>query len=626
MVKAALSSFSIAVLATASIGGTIQSSIAAGGSEDSSPTPGISTPSGQSRTFAAVESVAASDPAPVAPVEMFSGRVGLSVDGTGSTSATSLVEVEKPAGATVRAAYLAAASTGFSGYLPNDGDVQLAGTPVTWDAARTMRNSIGSTNVWGDVTSIVKPLIDPAPEGRNQVIVDEGELTGSIDGVILAVVFDDPQAVQSTVVLAYGAQQVTGDRIQVGAPMGPANREVTLGLGVSFGYQPAGQYSTVEVNGSLITSSAGGQDDGESSDGALITVGGLGDDRANPSDPTATDSQGGCPRCDDELYSLEGLLAEGNSSLSLTTSNPSADDNVFFASLLVRGAQATWTPSGGRSLNYVALGDSYSSGEGAGAGYYFQTNGKDIKCHRAPTAWSFVVAESSAQIADPMQNFACTGAKTQHVQYEWYKGEQPQVQALKEYDNALRSRGDGEVDLVTVTIGGNDAGFGGIVRDCYLTDCAKDATKGNWRKKWREAARVLAQEIVPKMQAAAPNARIVIVGYPRLLPEKQSDVKQCGWLTSDERKALNKMAEIGNKYYIDAIFTERFENPGYVAPDFISPLDALDGHELCTTDSHVVKIYGNARNSEQGHPTVEGQKDYARIVTQGLKELGIITE
>ena len=59
-----------------------------------------------------------------------------------------------------------------------------------------------------------------------------------------------------------------------------------MGLGISFSSQP-GQNSNVEVNGTRVTSSAGGQDDGGNENGALITVGGLDDSNDNPSNPLA---------------------------------------------------------------------------------------------------------------------------------------------------------------------------------------------------------------------------------------------------------------------------------------------------------------------------------------------------
>lgn len=270
-------------------------------------------------------------------------------------------------------------------------------------------------------------------------------------------------------------------------------------------------------------------------------------------------------------------------------------------------------------LNYVALGDSYSSGEGAGPGNYFQTNGIDIKCHRAPTAWSFKLAQTSPQINDDVQNAACSGAVTSNMLNTWFKGEQPQVEYLRQR-NAIKP-----VDLVTFTVGGNDAGFSGLVGDCYYTDCAVDAQTGKWRSKAREAARRTAQQIVPALRAAAPKATLVLVGYPRLLPIQARDTVNCPWLTDTERTALNALVRDLNKIFDDAILTERFENASYVPPLHIVPANALDGHELCSRRPHVVRVNGNPRELEQAHPDANGQGDYAATVLAGLKSFGIVS-
>ena len=74
----------------------------------------------------------------------------------------------------MRKAYLFAASTGFSGYTPVNGDVTLNGTSITWNPANTISNAISSVNVEADVTSIVKPIVDVAPAGTVDFMVAEG--------------------------------------------------------------------------------------------------------------------------------------------------------------------------------------------------------------------------------------------------------------------------------------------------------------------------------------------------------------------------------------------------------------------------------------------------------------------
>jgi len=97
-----------------------------------------------------------------------------------------------------------------------------------------------------------------------------------------------------------------------------------------------------------LTTSAGGQDDGEGADGALITVGGIDDD---PTNPGPFDSPLLGPRIDDEYYNLAlgnsdntaPFISPGDKYLRLTTQNPTGDDNVF-GLFITSGFKITATP------------------------------------------------------------------------------------------------------------------------------------------------------------------------------------------------------------------------------------------------------------------------------------------
>jgi len=201
----------------------------------------------------------------------------------------------------------------------------------------TQANSLGgfiANNYWGDVTSIVKPVVDLAAAGIVDFTVCENNKTSDIDGEILAVIFNDASLTRNnTIVLMFGGQNPTGDNFSITTanPIDKtdASLRIDMSLGISFGFQPSGQFSTVDVNGSRMTSSAGGQDDGEGANGALITAGGIGDTDANPADPNANDGAG--PRSDDELYSVLPFVNNGDSNILVHTNNPSDNDNIFFA-------------------------------------------------------------------------------------------------------------------------------------------------------------------------------------------------------------------------------------------------------------------------------------------------------
>lgn len=532
-------------------------------------------------------------PSPVAPLVTESGLISLSVDAVGSNnSAGAIVEVAKSEGATVRRAFVAAASTGFSGYTPQDGDVALDGTPLTFDPLRTMSNGIASVNVWADVTSIVKPKIDAAAAGRVPFVVTEPGGTFSMDGAILAVIFDDPTVtLNTTVVLAYGAQQVTGDKIRLVRPPTVPSEDVAVrvGLGISFGFQPTFQDNSVSVNGIRLTSSAGGQDDGQGVNGALITVGGLNDSPDNPADPFARGNQSSCPRCDDELYDLSGFVSSAGfvSELEFTTANPSADDNLFFAALEVVGADATWTPSSGR---YVAFGDSYQSGEGADD--YQPGTDADVGgngCRRSNNAYPVLIG-AEADTPATLDFVACSGARTWH----FYESQHPDTDPVQppQFDFAQLDEG---VELITVGIGGNDSGFADVIQECIFgfellpfNDCSPNEEKTEQPvqdafKRLRgepvgpdaggSDKTVPLSEVYGDIREMAPNARVIVVGYPQFFKSSGTLFFRCSGIKKGDQKWTNeKVKEINQLIKTEA---EKF---GFEFVD-VSPI--FEGHRLC---------------------------------------------
>jgi len=271
----------------------------------------------------------------LAPFFSDSGRLSVSVDAMGTNLGFGTVEVEKPVGGVVAQAFLLAASTEYVGHTIQDGEISINGHRIVW--GQTIRNTIGSDNALADVTRFVKTKIDAAPPGR--VIIDIAEdHSDLIDGIVLAVVFDDPnQPPENAVSLYFGAHSTSGDSLTIDlpapVPSNPADMRYLFSVGITFGLQSAGsedQYSVIEVNGTRLTTSAGGPDDGSPTPGALITVGGLDDQPSNPDDPYAL------PRnlmSDDEYYDLATLLKPGDTEIRVKTSSAARDENLFFAAL-----------------------------------------------------------------------------------------------------------------------------------------------------------------------------------------------------------------------------------------------------------------------------------------------------
>lgn len=293
----------------------------------------------------------------ISPVITETGKISLSVDGLGTNLASGVIDVLKPAGATVRRAAFACASNSRRVIL--DGQVSIDGTPINWsltrftDAGPANPNFFHST--FADVTAVVSGKLAAAAAGLVPFTVAEVG-TGSIDGCILAVIFDDlAQTVDRTAILLFGGQTTTGDTfsITVTPPIDllDVNLVLDFGLGIGFGFQggtfppnfcgPGGQISLVDVNLTRLTSCAGHFDDGVGANGALLTVGGLGDGNANPPNPFRPGQIG---TVEDELYSLIPFVNQGDTLITVNTINPSNDDVIFFAHLLTLGTGVVGPP------------------------------------------------------------------------------------------------------------------------------------------------------------------------------------------------------------------------------------------------------------------------------------------
>ena len=277
-----------------------------------------------------------SGPQVLNPTASVTGQITASIDGVGTNAATGTFQIVKPAGATVNKAYLVSATQPSDGTLA-DGDATVNGLPVDYTVFSAPVN-FGGINGFADVTALVSGLLNGAPAGT--VDVPYGEVV-NLEGSALAVVFNDPAKTNtSSFLVQFGTQNTAGDSfsLTLSDPFNDATQDIQMSLAISFSFQPSGQFSQIDVNGQRLTTSAGGSDDGQDANGALFTVGGTGDDPANPANPNATDEGG--TRSDDELYTLDPLLTNGATTITVNTLNPSANDNILAAFFNVGGSAA----------------------------------------------------------------------------------------------------------------------------------------------------------------------------------------------------------------------------------------------------------------------------------------------
>jgi lysophospholipase L1-like esterase len=163
--------------------------------------------------------------------------------------------------------------------------------------------------------------------------------------------------------------------------------------------------------------------------------------------------------------------------------------------------------------HYVALGDSYAAGPGIPA-----ATGVPLTCGRSTANYPFLVRDGVT--AAMFHDVSCSGATTANLttpQHTEGGTNPPQLDALTT-----------DTTLVTLTIGGNDIGFTEIVDRCLARD-ANQPTGAPCRASYQRAGQdLLAARIAataPKLAEAlrligqrAPLARVLVVGYPTILP------------------------------------------------------------------------------------------------------------
>ncbi|MYX41288.1 SGNH/GDSL hydrolase family protein [Streptomyces sp. SID89] len=186
--------------------------------------------------------------------------------------------------------------------------------------------------------------------------------------------------------------------------------------------------------------------------------------------------------------------------------------HVMTATISAAGALALGlsgaTAQAATSLDYVALGDSYSAGSGV-----LPVDVSNLLCLRSTADYPHVVA---ARTGARLKDVTCGGAQTKDFTEAQYPGVAPQVQALGT-----------DTDLVTLTIGGNDNGT--FIN--ALTSCATAGVlSGGAGSPCKDENGTLFDDQVdantyPALKSAlravhdkAPNARVAVLGYPWITP------------------------------------------------------------------------------------------------------------
>jgi lysophospholipase L1-like esterase len=303
------------------------------------------------------------------------------------------------------------------------------------------------------------------------------------------------------------------------------------------------------------------------------------------------------------FYQLVGSLINGSfldsspTGLSTTSTDSTVQGRHVFK---VRGGNAPL-------IRYVALGDSFQSGEGA-YDYIEGTDGMINKCHRSNNAYPMRLVNDGTVDLD-LDFGACSGALTTDLSVSAHLSKPPYDDGISQYD-----RLDSSTKLVTIGNGGNDLGFANILSSCIGSAVADWF---NFTRAWsceQELGSTLQAsydnmvstnmlgETYKEIRRRAPFARVVVVGYPRLYVEGgkswHMDNYCAGLRIVDQRWINSKVRDLNSLISNQA---------GSLGMQYVDIYDAPDGHELCVDG--VEPFLNNLvppRNPESFHPTAYG--------------------
>ncbi|MGC0419460.1 SGNH/GDSL hydrolase family protein [Embleya sp. AB8] len=248
---------------------------------------------------------------------------------------------------------------------------------------------------------------------------------------------------------------------------------------------------------------------------------------------------------------------------------------VAGAALLLLAPVARAAPAAG---GYAALGDSYSSGVGAG-GYLADSGDCKRSANAYPSLWHLAHAATEFAFA------ACSGATTAQVR-----------------DRQLSVLNAGTT-LVTISVGGNDIGFSDAIETCVLgtdEDCTDAVAKATTYTRDRLPADLDAT--YAQIHHRAPNARLVVLGYPRLF-----ELGGCfPGLSEAKRRVLDRAA--------DFLADTTAGRAGANRAEFADVRGHFAGHGVCASDEWIHGV--TLPLDESYHPTRTGHaKGYLPALT-----------
>lgn len=246
--------------------------------------------------------------------------------------------------------------------------------------------------------------------------------------------------------------------------------------------------------------------------------------------------------------------------------------------------------------NYVALGDSYT------AAPFVPVTDVAYGCYRSSNNYPHLVA--AALHIDDLQDRSCSGAQTKDLPGSQVTARgmtvPPQFDALSE-----------RTDLVTVGIGANNhrlyAKMATVCRRsnriCPLYDQRESLGQ------IVDDLRVPLVSTLDQIRDLAPNARVLLISYPKLLPPR-GDCSRLPRMRPQDRATFRDI-NLRLRLEMHAAADE-------AGVEFVDFYSASSGHHVCARHPWIQGRVGSSRQGAALHPLPAGQAALARLIVSTL--------
>ena len=303
-------------------------------------------------------------------------------------------------------------------------------------------------------------------------------------------------------------------------------------------------------------------------------------------------------------------------------------------------------------IDYLGLGDSYSSGEGA-FDYLAGTDTVDDKCHLSSHSYPLLLTHDLFTAAGG-HSVACSGAVMHDVgdTSDGYRGQvrgvaswkdlnqsQPALLAsilsnyLPGYVAQQRFVSQYQPGIITVGIGGNNVGFGNILERCIEPQSSLHPISNTCFATYEDRQELLnlihktgkgLQNLYKQLARESPSSRLYVIGYPEVSVDNGDCALNVHFNTS-ELEFVDELVDQINSTIAGAAVA--------AGAQYVDISKALVGHRLCETSSANIAVNGLTAGDDNGlgdfnflgdesyHPNALGQQLIEQAILKQTKNL-----